>query len=179
MADTRKNAFRISKKDIEYNRNKSISKINGVMTDNELTNSILKEQKTKTNQKEYSRLYYQTHKEKLKKYFLEYQKNNKEKMNKYQRDYRERNKEKLKEKSKKYSATRRIKKYDKYWEERMEKPINERAQHLILGACSGNKYIKKLRKKNLEYLYRKAPELKILEMSDDELVEYILKNEKI
>lgn len=179
MTDTRKNAFKISKKDIEYNRNKSISKIDRVMTDSELTDSILKDQKTKFNPKEYRKLYYQKHRAKMIEYSIEYQNKNRKKVNKYQRDYRERNKEKLKEKNKIYEATRRIKKYDKYWEERMEIPINERAQHLILGTCSGNKYIKKLRDKNLEYLYRKAPELKDKKMSDDELVEYILKNKKI
>lgn len=175
MTDTRKNAFKISKKDIEYNRKKTIFKIDTTMTDDELVKNILKNQKQKTNQKEYRKLYYQKHRAKM----IEYQKKNREKINEYQRDYRAKNKEKLKEKNKIYEATRRIKKYDKYWEERMDIPINERAQHLVLGACSGNKYIKKLREKNIKYLYRKAPELKDKKMTDDELFKFILNNNKI
>ncbi len=133
-------------------------------------------QKLKT--KEYSRIYYQKNKTKLKNYSRKYAAENTEKVNEYQRQYYKKIKTEKPELYKERMKIVQERKKERFWKERMEKPINERIQHLTFS-CSGNKFFEKLREKNLEYLYRKAPELKDKKMSDDELVDYILKNENI
>jgi hypothetical protein len=128
--------------------------------------------------KEYARIYYQKHKNKILKTAKKWRETNKEKVNKYQREYLKSLKEKNPAAYERRMENKKKYRHKKYWEERMEKPINERVQHLKFS-CSGNKYTEKLRKKNLEYLNRKAPELKDKVLSDDELMDYILKNENI
>jgi len=143
------------------------------LSDNNVSKKILSKKKT-MDKKSYAKWWASQNEYKIKLNAQKYYLNNKEKILEYQKKYRAENPDIFKA-----QAVKRFnRKHEKYWEERMEKPINERAKHLIYTG-SGNKFITKLRKKNLEYLYRKAPELKGTKMDDDQLMKYILRNEDI
>jgi hypothetical protein len=130
-----------------------------------------RQRRAKEKRAENMRLYYQKNKAKIKRYVSAWRKANPVKCQETLNRWVAKNPDKVREYKNKY-------KHKCYWAERMEKPINERAHHLTI-MYGGTKQIEKLRAKNLEYLYRKAPELKDKVLSDDELMDYILKNENI
>jgi hypothetical protein len=130
-----------------------------------------RQRRAKEKRAEYLHLYYQKNKAKVKRYVSAWRKANPVKFKELQKNWAAKNPDKVREYRNKY-------RHKCYWAERMEKPINERAQYLTI-MCGGTKQIEKLRAKNLEYLYRKAPELKDKVLSDDELMDYILRNDNI
>ncbi len=166
------NAYR--KSDAEIKRHRQEAPYFKNVTNKNLSLVIFKGEKKNYNDYLYQKMYGERNKLRLKRYRQDYYLKNRERILAWQKEYYKANPDKAK--IRKADILKR--KYEKYWEERMEKPINERGQHLIFSGA-GNKYCEKLRAKNLEYLYRKAPELKDKVLSDDELMDYILKNENI
>jgi hypothetical protein len=166
------NAYR--KSDAEIKRHRQEIPDFKKVTDKTLSAVIFKGKKKNHHNYLYQKIYRERNKLRLKRYRQEYYLKNRDRILAWQNEYYKAHPDKAK--IRKAGVLKR--KYEKYWEERMEKPINERGQHLIFSGA-GNKYCEKLRAKNLEYLYRKAPELKDKVLSDDELMNYILNNEDI